>query len=99
MTLPYQCDCIAVPVIQTKRHATQVRTNRTPPPWDTLVEATRTGDLDMHARARPSLYEQLEALPEGLTGEILDGQNYTPLPSCCRITLWLAVGCRTWATK
>ena len=30
----------------------------------------------MHARTRPgrSLYEQLEALPEGLTGEILDGQ-------------------------
>jgi len=30
----------------------------------------------MHARTqpRPSLYEQLEALPEGMTGEILDGQ-------------------------
>jgi len=30
----------------------------------------------MHARTnpRPSLYEQLEALPAGLTGEILDGQ-------------------------
>jgi hypothetical protein len=28
----------------------------------------------MHAstKQRPSLYEQLEALPEGLTGEILD---------------------------
>ncbi|MFP4062948.1 MAG: Uma2 family endonuclease, partial [Halochromatium sp.] len=24
-----------------------------------------------------SLYEQLQALPEGLTGEILDGQLYT----------------------
>jgi len=38
----------------------------------------------MHARTkpRPSLYEQLEALPEGLTGEILDGQLYTqPRPS------------------
>ena len=23
---------------------------------------------------RPSLYEQLEALPDGLTGEILDGR-------------------------
>jgi hypothetical protein len=30
----------------------------------------------MHARTRPSLYEQLESLPEGLTGEILDGQLY-----------------------
>ena len=30
----------------------------------------------MHARTkpRPSLYEQLESLPEGVTGEILDGQ-------------------------
>lgn len=38
----------------------------------------------MHAnpRFRPSLYEQLEALPEGLTGEILDGQLYAhPRPS------------------
>jgi Uma2 family endonuclease len=36
----------------------------------------------MHARTRPSLYEQLKALPEGLTGEILDGQIYTqPRPS------------------
>jgi Uma2 family endonuclease len=38
----------------------------------------------MHARPRPrpSLYEQLEALPEGLTGEILDGQLYTqPRPA------------------
>jgi hypothetical protein len=30
----------------------------------------------MHARTRPSLYEQLKLLPEGLTGEILDGQLY-----------------------
>lgn len=31
---------------------------------------------------RPSLYEQLEALPEGLTGEILDGQLHVqPRPS------------------
>ncbi len=31
---------------------------------------------------KPTLYEQLEALPEGLTGEILDGQIYTqPRPS------------------
>lgn len=36
----------------------------------------------MHARVRPTLYEQLEALPERLTGEILDGQIYTqPRPS------------------
>jgi Uma2 family endonuclease len=36
----------------------------------------------MHARTRPTLYELLEALPEGLTGEILDGQLYTqPRPS------------------
>ncbi len=33
-------------------------------------------------QTRPSLYEQLEALPEGRTGEILDGQLYTqPRPS------------------
>ena len=31
---------------------------------------------------QPTLYEQLEALPEGLTGEILNGQLYTqPRPS------------------
>jgi Uma2 family endonuclease len=36
----------------------------------------------MHARVRPTLYEQLQALPEGLTGEILDGQVHTqPRPS------------------
>jgi Uma2 family endonuclease len=36
----------------------------------------------MHARVRPSLYEQLEALPDGLIGEILDGQLHTqPRPS------------------
>ncbi len=36
----------------------------------------------MHARSRPTLYEQLEALPDGLTGEILDSQLYTqPRPS------------------
>ena len=38
----------------------------------------------MHERTRPrpSLYEQLEALPEGLTGEILDGQLHTqPRPA------------------
>jgi Uma2 family endonuclease len=36
----------------------------------------------MHARTRPGLYEQLEALPAGLTGEILDGQLYAhPRPS------------------
>ncbi len=36
----------------------------------------------MHARVNPALYEQLEALPEGLTGEILDGQLHTqPRPT------------------
>ncbi len=36
----------------------------------------------MHARVRPSLYDQLLALPEGLTGEILGGQLHTqPRPS------------------
>ncbi len=36
----------------------------------------------MYARTHPTLYEQLEALPEGLTGEILDGQLHTqPRPS------------------
>jgi Uma2 family endonuclease len=36
----------------------------------------------MHARTRPTLYESLEALPEGVTGEILDGQLYVhPRPS------------------
>jgi Uma2 family endonuclease len=30
----------------------------------------------MHARTRPTLYEYLEALPDGVTGEILDGQLY-----------------------
>jgi len=29
--------------------------------------------LTMQPALRPSLYEQLEALPEGLTGEILNG--------------------------
>ena len=34
------------------------------------------------AEPTPTLYEQLEALPDGLTGEILDGQLYTqPRPA------------------
>ncbi|AUB81804.1 Uma2 family endonuclease [Candidatus Thiodictyon syntrophicum] len=33
--------------------------------------------MNARTKPRPSLYEQLEALPEGLTGEILDGQLYT----------------------
>lgn len=38
--------------------------------------------MSANARPRPTLYEQIEALPEGLTGEILDGQLYTqPRPS------------------
>jgi Uma2 family endonuclease len=36
----------------------------------------------MQPALRPTLYEQLEALPEGLTGEILNGQVHTqPRPS------------------
>jgi Uma2 family endonuclease len=36
----------------------------------------------MHARTHYALYEQIEALPEGVTGEILDGQLYLhPRPS------------------
>jgi Uma2 family endonuclease len=32
--------------------------------------------MAIHARTRPMLYERIEALPEGVTGEILDGQLY-----------------------
>ena len=36
----------------------------------------------MHSRTGPTLYEHLEALPEGVTGEIIDGQLYArPRPS------------------
>jgi Uma2 family endonuclease len=36
----------------------------------------------MHARVQPSLYQQLESLPSGLIGEILNGQLHTqPRPS------------------
>lgn len=36
----------------------------------------------MHARVHPSLYEQLCALPEGVVGEILNGQLHTqPRPT------------------
>jgi Uma2 family endonuclease len=38
--------------------------------------------MSTRRQPRPTLYEQLEALPEGLTGEILNGQLYTqPRPS------------------
>ncbi len=37
------------------------------------------GSEHCHACVRPSLYEQWEALPEGLIGEILDGQLHTQL--------------------
>ena len=38
--------------------------------------------MSAQPQPRPTLYERLEALPEGLTGEILDGQLYTqPRPS------------------
>jgi len=32
--------------------------------------------MSARPQPRPTLYEQLEALPEGLTGEILNGQLY-----------------------
>ena len=38
--------------------------------------------MGARSQPQPTLYEQLEALPEGLTGEILNGQLYTqPRPS------------------
>ena len=38
--------------------------------------------MSVRRQPKPTLYEQLEALPEGLTGEILNGQLYTqPRPS------------------
>ena len=38
--------------------------------------------MHAHSKIRPNPYERLEALPEGLTGEILNGQLYTqPRPS------------------
>ena len=48
-----------------------------------LVTADRTGGTIMARTARHrSLYEDLEALPEGLRGEIIDGQLYTqPRPA------------------
>lgn len=47
----------------------------------TPADQTRL-DYAMHARTRPSLCEQLQALPEGLTGKSLDGQLHTqPRPA------------------
>ena len=38
--------------------------------------------MSPHASRKPSLYQQLLALPEGLTGEIINGQLYTqPRPA------------------
>jgi Uma2 family endonuclease len=38
--------------------------------------------MSAHPQQRPTLYEQLETLPPGLTGEILDGQLHTqPRPT------------------
>lgn len=37
-------------------------------------QANRAGITTMQPAFKPTLYQQLEALPEGLTGEILDGQ-------------------------
>lgn len=46
-----------------------------------------------YEKTRPSLYEQLEALPEGLTGEILNGQLYTqPRPSGAHVVTASALG-------
>jgi len=47
----------------------------------------------MHARARPLPYEQLEALPQGLTGEVLNGQLHTqPRPSGPHLHVGSALG-------
>ena len=36
----------------------------------------------MHSRTHPTVYKHLEALPEGVTGEIIDGQLYArPRPN------------------
>jgi hypothetical protein len=38
--------------------------------------------MSARPQPKPTLYEQLEALPEGLTGEILNGQLHTqPRPT------------------
>jgi len=42
--------------------------------------------MSARLQPQPTLYEQLEALPEGLTGEILNGQLYTqPRPAAPHI--------------
>jgi len=47
----------------------------------------------MQPQLKPTLYESLEALPKGLTGEILDGQLYTqPRPSGAHINVGSALG-------
>jgi plasmid stabilization system protein ParE len=43
----------------------------------TVTPLIRKTDMSTRRQPRPTLYEQLEALPEGLTGEILNGQLYT----------------------
>ena len=49
--------------------------------------------MSAYPQQRPSLYEQLEALPEGLTGEILDGQIYTqPRPAWPHIVTSSSLG-------
>jgi Uma2 family endonuclease len=53
-----------------------------------MLAEGRLETLLMHARPapRPSLYDQLEALPEEIVGEILDGQLYThPRPAARHI--------------
>ncbi|MCB2263362.1 MAG: Uma2 family endonuclease [Candidatus Thiosymbion ectosymbiont of Robbea hypermnestra] len=47
----------------------------------------------MQPQRKPTLYESLEALPEGLTGEILNGQLYAhPRPSLSHINVGSALG-------
>jgi Uma2 family endonuclease len=49
--------------------------------------------MSARPQLRPTLYEQLEALPEGLTGEILNGQLHTqPRPSGPHVVTSSALG-------
>jgi Uma2 family endonuclease len=58
-----------------------------------LVVSARVETNRMHARVLPNLYEQLEALPEGLTGEILNGQLHAhPRPAIRHIRVGSSLG-------
>lgn len=53
----------------------------------------RSPTTSANPQYRPSLYDQLAALPEGLTGEILNGQLYTqPRPSGAHVVTASALG-------